>query len=89
MFKSLTIYQLTQATDAVLKRLDAALESKPFAPCSDKQAISRGFVKPLGEDTATITWSTNGGTLFCLRTDEKKIPDCRTRHVKSHLCGTN
>ena len=30
MFKSLTIYQLTQATDAVLKRLDAALASKPL-----------------------------------------------------------
>ena len=79
MFRGLTVYQLTQAIDAVLKRLDAALESKPFAPCSDKQAISRGFVKPLGEDTATITWSTNGGTLFCLRTDEKKIPAAAVR----------
>ena len=74
MFKSLTIYQLTQATDAVLKRLDAALESKPFAPCSDKQAISRGFVKPLGDDSEVISYSANGGTLFCLRTDEKALP---------------
>ena len=36
-------------------------------------------MKPLGEDTATITWSTNGGTLFCLRTDEKKIPASAVR----------
>ncbi len=27
MFRGLTIYQMTQATDAVLKRLGAALES--------------------------------------------------------------
>lgn len=74
MFKTLTVYQLTQATDAVLKRLDAALESKPFTECGDKVTKSRGFVRPLGEDSGVISYEANGGTLFCLRTDEKAIP---------------
>ena len=72
MFKSLTIYQLTQATDAVLKRLPAALESLPFAECTDHQAKARGFVPPLG--SGEITYGANGGTLFRLRTDVKELP---------------
>ena len=72
MFKSLTIYQLTQATDAILKRLPAALESLPFAECTDHQVKSRGFVPPLG--FGEITYSANGGTLFRLRTDVKELP---------------
>lgn len=79
MFKSLTPYQTTQQVDAILKRLDTALASKPFKPCGDKQAKSAGFVKPLGEASETITFGSNGGTLFCLRTDEKKVPASAVR----------
>ena len=72
MFRGLTVYQLTQATDAILKRLPAALESLPFAECTDHQVKSRGFVPPLG--FGEITYSANGGTLFRLRTDVKELP---------------
>lgn len=74
MFRGMTIYQLTQATSAVLKRLEPALQSKPFIECGKKVARSRGFVNPLGPGSDTITYSANGGTLFCLRTDDKVIP---------------
>lgn len=77
MFRGLTVYQLTQATDAVLKRLDTALASKPFTPCGDKVQRSTGFVKPLGDDSEVISYSANGGTLFCLRTDEKACRQLR------------
>ena len=79
MFKSLTVYQLTQANNAVLDRLDAALEGLPFKPCMDKQQKSQGFIKPLGEGSEVISYTTNGGTLFCLRTDEKTVPASAVR----------
>lgn len=81
MFRSVTVYQLTQATSAVLKRLDKALESKPFKPCGDHAAKSRGFVKPLGPTSDVITYDTNGGTLFRLRTDEKLLPAAAVKEM--------
>lgn len=72
MFKSLTPYQITLPAHVLLERLPKALDSKPFAKCLDKQPRSRGFVPPLG--SGEITYSANGGTLFCLRTDEKSVP---------------
>lgn len=72
MFKSLTVYQITLPARTLLKRLPAALESKPFAPPLPKQPMSRGFIPALGH--GEITYGANGGTLFCLRRDEKSVP---------------
>ena len=79
MFKSLTVYQLTQATSAVLDRLDNALLSAPFTPCREKEAKSHGFIKPLGEDSEVITYEANGGVLLCLRTDKKLISSSQVK----------
>lgn len=59
MFRSLTIYQLTQATNAVLKRLGAALAENPFAECTKHSARSHGFVPPI-EGSTEMTYETNG-----------------------------
>lgn len=76
MFKSMTIYQLTQPSVDVLARLEKALESKKnrFAHCKEHDQKSRGFVSPLGPDSKVMQYSTEGGTLFCVRTDEKLLP---------------
>lgn len=76
MFKSMTIFQLTQSPSAVLERLlDALDESRhQFKECTKHQAMSRGFVKPLGEDSDVMHYETNNAVLFCLRTDEKVVP---------------
>ncbi len=76
MFRSITVYQVTQSYSAVLERLLEALGKKAnhFRPCKDTEASSHGFVKPLGEDTKVMSYETNGATLFCLRTDEKVVP---------------
>lgn len=74
MFKTLTVYQLTQATASVVSRLSGALESKPFAPVKENEHASVGFVPPLGIGTEAMTYEANGGALFCLRIDEKEVP---------------
>lgn len=73
MFRSLTIYQLTQATPAVLRRLETALGENPFSECTKLSARSIGFVPPL-PNSEEMTYETNGAVLFCLRTDEKSVP---------------
>lgn len=78
MFKSATIYQLTQATGAVLKRLTKSIPEHQFAECLPKQARSAGWVPPLG--TGELLYETNGGVLFCLRTDLKEIPSSNIKH---------
>ncbi|WP_116364440.1 recombination-associated protein RdgC [Parahaliea mediterranea] len=73
MFKSITVYQLTQATDAVLRALEEHLPKRPFTPCTQHDASSAGWVPPLGEDAETLTYGAQGCTLFCLRTDTKSV----------------
>jgi recombination associated protein RdgC len=79
MFRSLTIYQLTQAIDAIHRKLEPGLAGRPFKACPEKQAASRGFVKPLGDDSEVIVYESTGAVLFCLRTDEKVVPPAALR----------
>ena len=76
MFRSATIYQLTIPAQALVGRLQAAMESPEaqFAPPLEYQPIARGFVPPLGADTEDMLYTANGGLLMCLRTDEKAVP---------------
>lgn len=79
MFKSLTVYQLTLPAKTVLKRLPAALEAHPFADPLPKQPMARGFIPALGH--GEITYGANGGTLFCLRKDEKTVPSSAVKRA--------
>ena len=79
MFRSLTIYQATQATAAILGRLEDALRDRPFQPCGETFLESHGWVPPLGGDTEDVCYGANGGVLFCLRTDEKTVPPAAVR----------
>ena len=81
MFRTATIYQNTQATGAILKRLVPALNEAKFKECDKKSARSMGFVPPL-PDSKEMTYETNGGVLFCLRTDEKAVP---SKYVKAQV----
>lgn len=81
MFKTITAYQLTQATGAVLKRLAPALENHEFQSCGTNAQKSSGFVPPL-QGSDEFTYETQGGVLFCLRQDEKSLP---SRYVKEEV----
>jgi recombination associated protein RdgC len=80
VFKSLTIYQITLPTRVLLERLPIALEKHKFQKCLKKQPRSRGYVPPLGHGEE-ITYGANGGTLFCLRTDEKTVPSSAVKEL--------
>jgi len=81
MFRSSTIHQCTQATGAILKRLEPALNEAKFKECDKKSVRSIGFVPPMPE-SEEMTYETNGGVLFCLRTDEKTVP---SKYVKAQV----
>lgn len=83
MFRSLTAYQCTQPAEAIVRKLDNALEGRAFAKCLPAMPSSTGFVKPLGEDSATITYETDGAILMCLRTDEKEVPGAAVKLLVS------
>lgn len=84
MFRSLTVYQLTQATNAVLKRLKKALSENQFAECGKHFQRSHGYVPPLGGETTDLIYETHGCVLFCLRTDEKSLP---SKFVKQEVAA--
>jgi len=74
--KTLTVFQLTQPMKAVLERLADSLRGSDhlFKPCAASQQTSTGFVPPLTpkKEIGELLYETNGGVLFCLRTDTKK-----------------
>lgn len=74
MFNSITLYQCTQANAAILRAIEEGIPKRPFASCKEKEAAASGWVPPLGPGTDTMSYSAEGATLFCLRTDTKSVP---------------
>jgi recombination associated protein RdgC len=86
-FKTLTMYQLTQATGAVLKNMATGMQNHPFVECPPTSHRSSGFVPPLG--AGEITYETEGAVLFCLRTDEKTVPASYIQHAIEEYVKAN
>ena len=76
-FKNLTIYTFEkpsfQNTLAGLS-LATTLGGKVFAPCTDTQRKSTGWVPPLGKESEALTMEVNGFILLTMATQERLLP---------------
>ncbi len=73
-FKNLRAYRLTAPFDLSPEQLGDQLAGRTFTPCAKSQAVSMGWVPPLGDDTETLVHAANGRFLLKLKREEKLLP---------------
>ena len=73
-FKNLRVYRFTQDIDLKQETLEEALAEQAFKPCTNLDFSRTGWVSPLGRDSAMLTHSAGGYTMFCARKQEKILP---------------
>lgn len=80
-FKNLRAYRLTSPFDLSAEQLAAKLEPRSFVPCAKAQALSLGWVPPLGDDTAVLVHAAAGRVLVRMRREEKLLPAAVVREL--------
>lgn len=78
-FKNLRAYRLTSPFDLSPEQLEEQLASSAFEPCAKSQALSIGWVSPLGDGSELLVHAANGRYLVCLKREEKLLPSTVVR----------
>ncbi len=73
-FKNVRAYRLTQPFDLSPEALGEQLEQRQFTPCTPSQALSMGWVPPVGDEEAALTHAADGRILLKLKREEKLLP---------------
>lgn len=73
-FKNVRAYRLTTSFDFPPEQLGAKLAQREFTPCARSQALSMGFVPPLGGESEMLVHAAAGRLLLCLKREEKLLP---------------
>ena len=73
-FKNIRAYRLTSSFDLSPEQLAEQLVQRAFQPCAKSQALSLGWVPPLGEETQELTHAAGGRVLLKLKREEKLLP---------------
>ena len=73
-FKNIRAYRLSSPFDLSPEQLGEQLASRSFQPCAKSQALSLGWVTPLGDESESLVHAANGRFLLCLRREEKLLP---------------
>ena len=73
-FKNLRAYRLTSPFDLSPEQLGDQLKPCSFKPCAKSQALSVGWVPPLGEDSEELVHAAGGRFLVKMKREEKLLP---------------
>jgi len=73
-FKNIRAYRLTSPFDLSAEQLGEQLSARVFQPCAKSQALSLGWVTPLGGESEELVHAANGRFLLCLKREEKILP---------------
>jgi recombination associated protein RdgC len=73
-FKNLRAYRLTSPFDLSPEQLGDQLKPRSFKPCPKSQALSLGWVPPLGEDSEELVHAAGGRLLLKMKREEKLLP---------------
>ena len=73
-FKNIRAYRLTGSFNLTAERLGQQLGQRGFAPCTKSQALSMGWVPPLGGDSSELVHVVGGRILLALKREEKLLP---------------
>ena len=73
-FKNIRAYRLTKPFDLSPEQLGQKLAARGFEPCGKVQAVSLGWVPPLGEESEALVHAAAGRMLLKLKREEKLLP---------------
>lgn len=80
-FKNLRAYRLTSPFELSAEQLGEKLADSTFQPCAKSQALSLGWVEPLGETSEMLVHAASGRFLICLKREEKLLPSTVVREL--------
>lgn len=80
-FKNVRAYRMTSPLDLSPEQLGEKLETALFTPCGKTQALSLGWVPPLGDQTESLVHAAAGRYLLCMRREEKLLPSTVVRDM--------
>ena len=78
-FKNIRAYRLTSPFDLSPEKLGQKLAARSFVPCTKSQAVSLGWVPPMGEDAEELVHAAAGRLLIKLKREEKLLPSTVVR----------
>ena len=78
-FKNLRAYRLTSPFDLSPEQLGEKLSQREFQPCAKSQALSAGWVAPLGAESSELVHAAGGRMLLKLKREERLLPSTVVR----------
>jgi recombination associated protein RdgC len=78
-FKNVRAYRLTKPFDLSPEKLGQKLVGRSFVPCAKSQAVSIGWVSPLGGESEELVHAAGGRLLLKLKREEKLLPSTVVR----------
>lgn len=73
-FKNIRAYRLTKPFDLSAEHLGQKLAGHSFVPCAKSQAVSLGWVPPMGDEAEEMVHAAAGRMLLKLKREEKLLP---------------
>ena len=73
-FKNIRAYRLTSPFDLSAEQLGDKLAQRTFEPCAKSQALSLGWVPPVGGESTELVHAAAGRLLVKLKREEKLLP---------------
>jgi len=80
-FKNIRAYRLTSPFTLAPEQLAGQLAQHGFEPCAKSQALSLGWVPPLGGDGGELVHAAAGRMLLKLKREEKLLPSTVVREL--------
>jgi recombination associated protein RdgC len=78
-FKNVRAYRLTSSFDLSPEQLGKQLAGHAFVPCAKSQAVSGGWVPPLGGESEELVHAAAGRLLLTMKREEKLLPSTVVR----------
>jgi len=78
-FKNVRAYRLTKPFDLSPEKLGKNLAGRGFVPCARSQAVSAGWVPPLGGESEQLVHGAAGRLLLKMKREEKLLPSTVVR----------
>ncbi len=78
-FKNIRAYRLTSPFSLTPEQLGQQLAGHTFEPCAKSQALSAGWVPPLGAESEQLVHAAGGRLLLKLKREEKLLPSTVVR----------
>jgi len=78
-FKNIRAYRLTKPFDLSPEKLGKNLAGRGFVPCARTQAVSVGWVPPLGGESEQLVHGAAGRLLLKMKREEKLLPSTVVR----------